>query len=93
MGIVNSIKSIFSCKKSEVPSNPIASSQQPEAQQIEKSAEPHGSPIASPKTRCFNYSCQGESHKATNKECQDYSLSVKDDDNGIYIAVVCDGHG
>ena len=55
MDFVSSIKSLFGSKKSEVPSNPIAPLQQPEAQQIEKSAEPHGSPIASPKTRCFNY--------------------------------------
>ena len=93
MGIVNSIKSIFGSRKQETLSVSTTSPPQPEAQQIEKSAEPQGLPIASPKTRCYNYSCQGESHKATNKECQDYSLTVKDDDNGIYIAVICDGHG
>ena len=39
----------------------------------------------------FHFSCEGESHKATNKVCQDYSLtSIKD---GLTVAVVCDGHG
>lgn len=39
----------------------------------------------------FHFSCEGESHKAANKVCQDYSLtSIKD---GLTIAVVCDGHG
>lgn len=39
----------------------------------------------------FHFSCEGESHKATNKVCQDYSLtSIKD---GLAVAVVCDGHG
>lgn len=41
----------------------------------------------------YNYSCQGESHKATDKECQDYSCTLSDAENGLYIAVVCDGHG
>jgi serine/threonine protein phosphatase PrpC len=39
----------------------------------------------------IHYTCQGESHKATNKICQDYS-SIFIDDN-YSIAVVCDGHG
>jgi len=37
------------------------------------------------------HSCQGESHKATDKPCQDCSYaSVL---GGISIAIVCDGHG
>lgn len=43
--------------------------------------------------KSFNYSCQGESHKLTNKVCQDYSYSEVDPQTGIAIAVVCDGHG
>lgn len=35
--------------------------------------------------------CQGESHKATNKVCQDYSFVEITKD--FSIAVVCDGHG
>ncbi len=42
--------------------------------------------------RCFDFHCQGESHKATDKMCQDYSYSHVDE-NGLAIAVVCDGHG
>ena len=42
--------------------------------------------------RCFDFHCQGESHKATDKVCQDYSYSRIDED-GLAIAVVCDGHG
>lgn len=39
----------------------------------------------------FHFSCEGDSHKATNKVCQDFSLtSIKD---GLTVAVVCDGHG
>lgn len=41
--------------------------------------------------RTFNCSCQGESHKATDKVCQDYSLSYSE--NGLAVAIVCDGHG
>ena len=40
----------------------------------------------------YSYSCQGESHKADNKPCQDASLSAVFDD-GLAIAIVCDGHG
>lgn len=39
----------------------------------------------------LNHTCVGESHKATNKPCQDYShveIGVK-----LSIAIVCDGHG
>ena len=39
----------------------------------------------------FSYYCQGESHKATNKVCQDYSFTSSDDD--LTIAIVSDGHG
>lgn len=41
--------------------------------------------------RTFNVSCQGESHKATAKPCQDYSYSYTSDN--LTIAIVCDGHG
>ena len=40
----------------------------------------------------YSFSCQGESHKADNKPCQDASLSAVFDD-GLAIAIVCDGHG
>ena len=43
--------------------------------------------------KVYNYSCQGESHKATDKECQDYSCTLSDVEKGLSIAVVCDGHG
>ena len=42
--------------------------------------------------KCFDFHCQGESHKATDKVCQDYSYSYIDK-NGLAVAVVCDGHG
>ena len=61
----------------------------PEVQQVEMPAEPQ----AASHIRLYNYSCQGESHKETDKECQDYSCTFADDEKGIYIAVVCDGHG
>lgn len=35
----------------------------------------------------------GESHKTTGKPCQDYSVLFSDEESGIYIAIVCDGHG
>ena len=38
------------------------------------------------------FSCQGESHKATDKPCQDFSLSYATS-SGIAVAIVCDGHG
>lgn len=41
--------------------------------------------------QCINFTCQGESHKATNKVCQDFSLSKVD--NNLAYAIVCDGHG
>ena len=41
--------------------------------------------------KALHYSCQGESHKATNKVCQDYSYSEIND--RLAIAIVCDGHG
>lgn len=40
----------------------------------------------------INFSCQGASHIATGKVCQDYSFS-KVYENGNAIAIVCDGHG
>lgn len=43
-------------------------------------------------TECYNFSCQGESHKASNKPCQDFSYSAVAED-GMAIAIVCDGHG
>lgn len=43
-------------------------------------------------TLSYNYSCQGESHKADNKPCQDASFSAVYDD-GLALAIVCDGHG
>lgn len=39
----------------------------------------------------YSFSCQGESHKATDKVCQDYSMAVADD--SLSVAIVCDGHG
>ena len=39
----------------------------------------------------IHYTCQGESHKATNKVCQDYSSIYIG--NECSIAIVCDGHG
>lgn len=41
--------------------------------------------------KALHYSCQGESHKATDKVCQDYSYSEVSDH--LSIAIVCDGHG
>ncbi len=41
---------------------------------------------------CYNFSCQGESHKVDDKPCQDASFSAVCDD-GLAIAIVCDGHG
>ena len=40
----------------------------------------------------YSFSCQGESHKADNKPCQDASFNAVYDD-GLAIAIVCDGHG
>ena len=40
----------------------------------------------------YSFSCQGESHKVDNKPCQDASFSAVYDD-GLAIAIVCDGHG
>lgn len=42
--------------------------------------------------QAYSYSCQGESHKADNKPCQDASFHAVYDD-GLAIAIVCDGHG
>lgn len=43
--------------------------------------------------KCDNCSCKGESHIASGKPCQDWSLHWCDDQSGLYIAIVCDGHG
>jgi len=40
----------------------------------------------------YNFSCQGESHKVDDKPCQDASFSAVYD-NGLAMAIVCDGHG
>lgn len=40
----------------------------------------------------INFSCQGESHIAAGKVCQDYSYS-RVYENGNAIAIICDGHG
>lgn len=40
----------------------------------------------------ISFSCQGESHIASGKVCQDYSLSEISED-GLAMAIVCDGHG
>ena len=40
----------------------------------------------------YNFSCQGESHKADDKPCQDASFSTVYG-NGLAMAIVCDGHG
>lgn len=40
----------------------------------------------------LNFSCQGESHIAAGKVCQDYSYS-KGYEKGNAMAIVCDGHG
>lgn len=41
--------------------------------------------------KVFNYTCQGESHKATDKPCQD-SSSARSKSN-FAVAIVSDGHG
>lgn len=40
--------------------------------------------------KIFHY-CQGESHKSTDKACQDYAYAESSD--SLSIAIVCDGHG
>lgn len=40
---------------------------------------------------CLHYYCQGESHKADNKVCQDFAYTSSE--GGVTIAIVCDGHG
>lgn len=39
----------------------------------------------------FYEKAKGSSHKSSGKPCQDYGLSYEN--NGVYIAIVCDGHG
>ena len=41
----------------------------------------------------FSHFCQGESHKADGKPCQDYCTSIYDPDLGLTLAIVSDGHG
>ncbi len=43
--------------------------------------------------KTFHATVPGESHIATGKECQDYSLTYEDPVNPTYICVVSDGHG
>lgn len=40
----------------------------------------------------YSFSCKGESHKVDDKPCQDASFSAVYE-NGLAIAIVCDGHG
>ena len=47
--------------------------------------------IGTKNMECINFTCQGESHKADNKVCQDYSATLTE--RGLTVAVVCDGHG
>ncbi len=42
--------------------------------------------------RCDSHSCIGESHIVSNKPCQDKSLHFRDEE-GVCVAIVCDGHG
>ena len=41
--------------------------------------------------KAFNHTCQGESHKATDKPCQDYSYARSQ--SNFAVAIVSDGHG
>ena len=41
----------------------------------------------------FNATKQGASHVKKGTVCQDYSLSFQSEEDGIEVAVVCDGHG
>ena len=43
--------------------------------------------------RTFQSVALGESHKVKNTPCQDAALSDENTENGIYIALVSDGHG
>ena len=43
--------------------------------------------------KCDSYSCKGESHIVSGKPCQDSSDHYSDEKTGVYIAIVCDGHG
>ena len=40
---------------------------------------------------CIEHHCQGESHKSTDKPCQDYAYAECSD--GLSMAIVSDGHG
>lgn len=43
--------------------------------------------------KVFNHSCQGESHRANNKPCQDASRAEIIRENKMAICIVSDGHG
>lgn len=43
--------------------------------------------------RTFNVTKLGESHKAIQKVCQDFSGSFEDAEEDLYVCVVSDGHG
>lgn len=40
---------------------------------------------------CIEHHCQGESHKSTEKPCQDYAYAESNEN--LSMAIVCDGHG
>jgi len=40
---------------------------------------------------CIEHHCQGESHKSTEKPCQDYAYAESNET--LSMAIVCDGHG
>lgn len=40
---------------------------------------------------CIEHFCQGESHKSSDKPCQDYAYA--ESSPGLSMAIVCDGHG
>ena len=40
---------------------------------------------------CIEHFCQGESHKSSDKPCQDYAYA--ESNPGLSMAIVCDGHG
>lgn len=43
--------------------------------------------------KVFSHSCQGESHRANNKPCQDASRAEITRDNKMAVCIVSDGHG
>lgn len=40
---------------------------------------------------CIEHHCQGESHKSTEKPCQDFAYAESNE--ALSMAIVCDGHG